>query len=80
MRNGCLTPAFSVVQKWAEMLRHPAFLVAQKGAEMLCHPWGAVKGAPLDTCFRRHDTLLYSPGPLLPERFQVLGELAPWEP
>ena len=65
MRNGCLTPAFSIVQKWAEMLRYP---------------WGAVEGAPMDTCFRRHESLVYSPSRLLPENFQVPSELAPWEP
>ena len=47
---------------------------------MLCHPWGAVKGAPMDTCFRRHESLVYSASRLLPENFQVPGELAPWEP
>ena len=80
MRSRCLTRAFFIVQKWAEMLRHPAFLVAQKRAEMLCHPWGAVKGAPMDTCFRRHESLVYSPSRLPPENVQVPGEFAPWEP
>ena len=58
----------------------PAFSVAQKRAEMLCHPWGAVKGAPMDTCFRRHESLVYSASWLLPENVQVPGELAPGEP
>ena len=54
----------------------PAFSVAQKRAEMLRHPWGAVKGGPMGTCFRRHESLVYSFGRLLPENFQVPSELA----